>query len=281
MDYHLKFKLTNVPQNVLITQELPTDAYVTLHDVGSKLLSYRSGGGLPNITVDFSKFETNKGHVILKNSVLKELIQAHILPTSKISAIKPEKVEYYYNTGTYRQLPIVLCSNLKADKFYSISDVRLYPDSVKVYAPSEVLDTMTAVYTEFFQLQNITERTVRRVPFIHITGTKFMPENMLLRVDVDQITEKTITVPIHKINFPAEKALRTFPASAKVTFQVPMKIYRKITAEDFAIAINYDEVLNNTHEKLPLKLKSVPNGITHVRITPSEVDYILENVSSK
>ena len=49
---------------------------------------------------------------------------------------------------------------------------------------------------------------------------------------VDIYTEKTVEVPLHGVNFPADKALRTFPSKVQITFQVGLKRFRSIKAED-------------------------------------------------
>ena len=119
------------------------------------------------------------------------------------------------------------------DRQYYISDVIYSPDSVMVYAPQEILDTITTAYTES-------------------------------------------VVPVRGVNFPPDKVLRTFPSKVQVTFQVGLSHFKAITAEDFFIGVTYEELLNNKGEKCPVKLKSVPRYVNHVRLNPQEVDYLIE-----
>lgn len=277
-DFHVKLSLRNVPENVVVTTDLPSEVTVTLKDKGSRLLSYKYGGGLPTLNIDFRNYSQGSGHVTLHSSDLSKLLLPKLLPSTRISAFKPEAVDYYYNYGLHSRLPIRLRANLQPEKFYSVGGVRLTPDSVTVYATQEVLDTMTAVYTDRLEISGISERTVRRVGFVPVKGAKFEPANVLVRVDIDQITEKTVKVPVRWVNFPASMVLRTFPSSVDVTFQVGMSLYKQITSEDFVIVVNYDDVLQSAGGKLHLKLKSIPAGVTHVRISPEDIDYLIENV---
>ena len=81
------------------------------------------------------------------------------------------------------------------------------------------------------------------------------------------------------LNFPAEKKLRTFPAWANITFRIESGRYNKVSADDFVLATTYEELLNNTESsKLSLHLKTVPEGVSDVRISPKEVDYLIEQV---
>ena len=95
---------------------------------------------------------------------------------------------------------------------------------------------------------------------------------------VDFYTEKTVEVPIIGLNFPADKALRTFPASASITFRIGSAQFTQVTAESFVLGATYEELLNNVPEKYRLHLRSVPPGVSNVRIKPQEVDYLIENV---
>ena len=58
-------------------------------------------------------------------------------------------------------------------------------------------------------------------------------------------------------------------------------MYKQVNADDFVIAISYDDVLKNTNGKLHLSLKSIPAGVSRVRIVPEYVDYLIEDVTEE
>ena len=70
----------------------------------------------------------------------------------------------------------------------------------------------------------------------------------------DIYTEKTVEVPLHGVNFPADKALRTFPSKVQITFQVGLKRFRSIKASDFIINISYEELLKLGSDKYTVDL---------------------------
>lgn len=47
-----------------------------------------------------------------------------------------------------------------------------------------------------------------------------MPGAVDLTLPVDIYTEKTVEVPLHGVNFPADKVLRTFPSKVQITFKI-------------------------------------------------------------
>ena len=88
--------------------------------------------------------------------------------------------------------------------------------------------------------------------------------------------EKTVDVPVVGINFPAGKVLRTFPSKVQVTFQVGLRHFKDVSSDDFFIGVTYEDVLRTQGDKLPLVVKGSPDFVSHVRVVPSSVDYLIE-----
>lgn len=78
------------------------------------------------------------------------------------------------------------------------------------------------------------------------------------------------------IGFPKGKVLRTFPSKVQVTVQVGLKNFKSVTENDFLVGVSYADVIGNKSEKLPLTIKKHPDVVSHVRVTPSSVDYLIE-----
>ena len=90
------------------------------------------------------------------------------------------------------------------------------------------------------------------------------------------IRTKTVDVPVVGINFPAGKVLRTFPSKVQVTFQVGLRHFKDVSSDDFFIGVTYEDVLRTQGDKLPLVVKGSPDFVSHVRVVPSSVDYLIE-----
>jgi len=60
-----------------------------------------------------------------------------------------------------------------------------------------------------------------------------------------------------------------------------MSRFKEITADDFVLAVTYEELMKNRSPKIQLHLKSMPSGVSNVRIEPSEVDYLIEQVQEE
>lgn len=275
-DFAVSVRLRGVPENVVITTNLPAAFHVVLKDRGSQLLHYKYAG-LPILTFDFKNYDQQSGHVVLSLSDVTKVLIQKLPVTTKLVSYKPDKLEYYFNNGLNVRLPVQLRASLKAERLYGISSVRVIPDSVTVYASQEILDTLSGASTVPIYLSNLSESQERRISLAKVRGVKFEPASVKLRINVDQMTEKTVLVPVKWVNFPASKTLRTFPSKVKIIFQVGMSMYRKITADDFTLVVNYADLLKETDGNVHLSLKSIPVGVSHVRIVPNDVDFLIED----
>lgn len=276
-------KLNNVPSNLIITSDLPDELHVTVQDKGSILMKYLYGQPLTPVTVDYKNYDFGgmAGRVQVQEAEVRRAIAAQLFSSTRIQRIKPDTLEFFYNRGLKKKVPVLISGVIEPAQQYYLRHVVAKPDSVVVFAPSSILDTLQAAYTQNFYQAGLVESKNLQIPVRPIRGAKFIPDVLDVQIDVDIYTEKTVEVPIVGVNFPADKDLRTFPSKVKVTFKVGSKSYKSITADDFVLVISYEELINNESSKIPLHLKSIPEGVSSVRIHPSEVDYLLEQTSGE
>jgi len=270
--------LKNVPENVHITTDLPSEVHITIRDRGTTLLRFFRYTVQNAIEVDFEKYDAGltNGRVQVPVTDVQRMIQSQLGVSSHINAIRPDTLEYYYNRGVARKLPIKICGSIDASPQNYIQTMKLSKDSVLVYAPNSVLDTMQYAYTQVVNLSGLKENVVQNISFRRMKGVEYEPNRAEMTVYVGYYAEKTVEVPIIGLNFPGDKELRTFPSHAKVTFRVESGQYQRITADNFVLAITYEELLQNPSDKYRLHLKSLPEGVTNARISPREVDYLIE-----
>ena len=79
-----------------------------------------------------------------------------------------------------------------------------------VYAPQEILDTITAAYTQALNFEDVADTIRRRVNLADVRGAKFIPSFDDVTLLVDIYAEKSVEVPIRGINFPPDKVLSYF-----------------------------------------------------------------------
>ena len=236
-EFAIPVELRGVPKVVVVTTDLPEAVHVTLADRGIVLLDYAYGKDFTPIVIDFATYANATGHVVIPVSDVLKQISSQFSQGTRLVAAKPDNLEFYYNYGLCRKVPVRLQGVYRPDETHSLTDIRLKPDSVLVYASRTLLDTITAAYVHPLNLTAMTDTVVQKAPFDHVRGAKFVPAETEVMLCVDRLVEKTVQVPVRQANFPATKQLRTFPTQVSVTFQVSMGMYRSITAANFTISL--------------------------------------------
>lgn len=282
-DYEAEFsipvRLKDVPNNVVLTSEPPSELRIKVKDKGTVLLNYMLGKSFFPVNLDFDNYRGKNNHVRIYASEFEKKILNQLNASTHLLSVKPDTLEYIYATGKSKLVPVVLMGKVSADRQYYISDTIYKPDSVLVYAPANILDTITTAYTQRLELGNISDTLRLRVSLAKVRGAKFVPNVVDLTFPVDIYTEKTVEVPLHGVNFPADKVLRAFPSKVQITFQVGLSRFRKIKADDFLINVSYEELIKLGSDKYTVKLKATPRGVSHIRIVPAQVDFLIEQIS--
>lgn len=283
-DYETEFtvpvRLRKVPENVVITSEPISKLRVRVKDKGTALLNYMLGKSFYPVAIDFTDYKGTDNRVRIYASHFSKEIAAQLKASTQLLSIKPDTLEYIYSTGVSKQVPVRLQGEVKAGRQYYFPDTIFQPDSVRVYAPEDMMDTITAAYTQYLSLDDVSDTVVRHLSLQAPKGMKFVPSAIQMTLPIDIYTEKTVEVPLYGINFPAGKVLRAFPSKVQVTFQVGVSRFRQITAEDFHINVSYEELLDLGSNKYTVKLRSIPEGVSHVRFNPAQVDFLIEQISS-
>ena len=282
---HVPLELVSVPKSVIITTPLPSTLTVTIRDRGTNLFHYiRSGRLRAPIHLDFSLYDngslTGIGHIPMSD--IQHALQQQLLTSTRIQRISPDTLEFFYNRGVARRVPVKFQGKIETQDQTYLRYVEFNPDSVTVYAPQAVRDTLRYAYIVPQERKDVGRTASYDVGFMPIRGVLYKPSTIKMTAQVDIYTERTIHVPIVGTNFPAGISLKTFPAEATITYRVGAQMADKIHASNFVLAVTYEELLRarNAH-KYHLRLKSIPMGVSNVRITPREVDYLLEKTQEE
>ena len=272
----MQLKLKNVPENVVLTSELPNELKIGVQDKGTVLINYLLGKSLYPVTIDFEEYQDKGNQIRFLSSALSKRVTGQLSQSTKLLAIKPDTLELIYTRGEGKKVPVCLRGEVEAERQYYISERIFSPDSVMVYAPQEILDTITAAYTEALYVEEISDTTRHRAGIMPVKGARFTPSYSDITFMVDMYSEKTVDVPVQGVNFPEDKLLRTFPSKVQVTFQIGLRQFKTVNAEDFTVVVDYQTLEREKSEKCKPVLQKSPANVNLIRVAPAEIDYIIE-----
>ena len=278
-EFTIPVSIANIPKNAVLTSADTDTIKVTIRDKGFALFSYQFGDVLKKIRPSFRTYSRHNGMGVVPASDLKKLIAQQLSSTSVITAVKPEKLEFYYNYGNKKRVPLRWSGRVIPEELYYISRVDYSPDSVTIYASDEKLDSISMIYTEPLNYANFRDTLVAHCEVAKIKGVKIVPDQVKVTFVTDLLTEERIEgIPIQCLNMPEGKVLRTFPAKVAVKFVTGASIYRTLRPEDFTVYADYEEIRKHPTEKCRIFIKDVPRGISRARLEVNMVDYLIESI---
>jgi hypothetical protein len=280
-EFSIPVTVTNVPKNVVLTSDETDTVRMTIRDKGITLVTYMYGNGLRNIRINFNTYARNNGTGIISAGELQKLAYQQLASGSQITSVKPDKMEYYFNYGAKKRVPVRWSGRVIPDELFFISRVQYWPDSVDVYASTEKLDSITTMYTEQLNYVNFRDTLFVNVHLSRSKGVKTVPDMVKVGFYTDVLTDEDIEgVPIQGINMPPGKVLRTFPSRVTVHFVAGASVYKNLTYEDFTVVADYKEMKASPSEKCRIYLKKAPPGISRARLSIDAVDYLIEEDQS-
>lgn len=270
-------KLVNIPKNAVITTEIEDTVRVTIRDKGFAFLPYLYGEGIRPVTINFASYANkNSGRGVVPIADVQKMIYQRLSGSSRITGIKPDRLDFYFNFGLSKQVPVRISGGILPAKNYYLASVNIAPEVVTIYASKDILDSVRYISTEEVNITNFEDTVVRKVHLKKIRGVKAVPAIVSIRLSPDILTEESYDVPITAINMPQGKVLRTFPRRVAVKFNVGASAFRYIKFNEFRVIADYKELENHPSDKCTIYLNSVPHNVRNARLSVTRVDYVVE-----
>ncbi|MCD7710386.1 MAG: YbbR-like domain-containing protein [Porphyromonadaceae bacterium] len=275
--YRIPIKYTNFPDNTIITYDLPTSLTAHLRDEGTVLMNY-SLDGLPALEIDFRQYANSSDAFILTAEEIKEKIKKNLRNTTILTSISIDSLAVYYTQSSGKKVRLRITGTaLTIPQCIISGEIRSDIDSVQVYAPEYLLNTISYIETDSFLIKDLNRTVTKTVPLRRISGVKTIPQEVKLTIPVEELTSKTISIPISVDNLPRNVSLYTFPAMTKVECLVPTSQFSLISTEDIGISVDYNDIRTSTNDKLALKIDRLPSSVQYITLSPDSVEYILDS----
>ncbi len=270
-------RVTGIPKNVVLTSAATDTVRASIRDKGWVIMGYLYGQRMKVVSIPFRIYDRGNGGGSVASADLKRIIEQSIEVSSKVNTVKPERLEFFYNNGQRKRVPVRWAGRIIPDQLFFISQVTYSPDSVDIYTSKEKLDSIRAIYTEPLNYVNFRDTLTLESKLAHPADVKVVPERVQIRFYTDVLSEETMSnIPIQCLNVPQGKVLRLF-TKAKVHFVAGVSQIKTLRPEDFVVVADFNEIKQGQKEKCTLSLRQVPHGVSRARLEQKEVDYIIEN----
>lgn len=274
LNYELR--ITDMPNDILLTSTLPEEIKVNYSGHGWSVLQQLISNEQRFIEINFNEINQRSGKLNIDANVLSRAVIKKMPKELRYISASPNKIEAYYSNGQHKRVPIRFNGKITTGVSRYECGIFFSPDSVDIYAPQDVFDSIKVIFTKALTFSELEDTLVTKIALDTPTGVKVVPDSVKTTICVDLFTDNTITVPIFSENTPKNEVIKTFPSQAQVTFQVSSSLYRSISADDFMLVVDYNELKANM-SKCKVHIRQKPTMIRQVRLSPEYVEFVIEH----
>lgn len=271
--FFVKININDVPKNVTFISDVPDKVYVTIRDKGTSLMRH---GHLkdPSIDIDFRRYAAN-GVLRYRRADMMAALRNTFGTNATVSSISIDSIRLDYTTNPGKRIPVVIDGDVGAASGFVIAG-RLISDPVSVvaYSTSENLDTLHKVYTVHFERLGLSESTKMEVRIRPMAGIRTIPDEVQVRIPVETLVHKVVSVNVEPVNVPSGKGLLLFPSKVNVGFYVPMNRFNE-DETDIEVYVDYEDIERLRTKRIPVRIAKHPESLVNVSVVNDSVEYTI------
>jgi hypothetical protein len=273
----------NLPKERVLAEELPSRLNLYLKGPGYEILKLKlSGNRAPAIldisTLNYRRVPGSKDlNYYLKTSGIIPKLKNDLRSECQILYVKPDTLFFKFDRIIVKRVPVISSVEVITDRQYFIKGgISIEPDSIKISGPLRILDTVANVRTKYRKFTGVNETVRRNINLDLPDYFSASARKVSVTIPVEQFTEAELTVPVKIMNQPDSIDLKIFPDVVTVRGLVAVNDFKKLAEIPFEVIIDIGKVNLKSSERIPLEIRNVPPFLTSLRITPADVDFLIE-----
>lgn len=278
----IRFENSNKPDEIYFTRD--SVVVVKVEATGFAFL-FKSGFTTKKEKINFDinnlPINKSKGEMKFSSDFLKAPVAKSLGMEGFDISILPDTILLKWQKKYVKSVPVVSNAKFETKNSYTIlSKPVLLTKEVTIEGEKRILDKIDTIYTKEVTIENIDKSHVSLIPIdmeLYDKGVYFHTTNIPVKIEVAEVTENVVELPVNIIQQGVKENVKIFPAKVSVKYSVPIKDYKKVKAEDFEMYVLCSEEELNQHKKLVVKYSNVPKEVEILSITPRKVDYIIVN----
>lgn len=272
-DYHIRCQLVNVPDSIVVVDDLPPYLSVVVKGKGTQFVR-KDVLGLPVMELDFRQYSNNNGYITLSRAKLDSKLRELFGGGVTILAVVPDTLRLGFTSGAGYKLPLKVNADVTTSSHSVISGpIRAALDSVRVYTVGNIRPHIEYVETQTISCHDISDTTRVNVGMKRIAGVRVVPETVEVTIPVELLVSKKVSLPVRVENLPENTRMITYPSTIEVSYLVPMRLSNH-TINARAV-IDYNNA-NASTRFAPVSIESPKGGYRMVSVSQDSVEYVIE-----
>ncbi|MCD8042660.1 MAG: YbbR-like domain-containing protein [Tannerellaceae bacterium] len=267
----------NIPPDITFIHTPPDRVVARVKDKGSVLLNYSFGRTFSPIEINMRETSGHTGSLEVQTRDVEYDISKQLIGSTQLQTFEPSEIKVEYSQRAHKPVPVAFNGSILTQEGYALSgEITITPDIVEVFSNKEAIDTILTAQTVYTEIKNVTKPISRIIKLQASEGTAFEPEMVTINIPVEEFTEKSFEIPVRFIRVPSNLIIRAFPSMVKVNVHVPLSRYKDLTADEFAIEVDYGYLEENTTGVLSIDLTKKPEWASITTLQPDRIEFIFE-----
>jgi len=265
-------KFRDLPRNYSVGSTSADNVYLQIKGKGWVLAKLNLGGDNEfNISVHrrSGRYKSDLSNFIDANSWLAASFQ--------VLEIAPAQIEYEIEKVNSKRVPVV--QNFKLDfkpGFGPASKIIIEPETVEISGPSNLLQKIDTIKTEFREFTDISDNVKLNLPLDVPYGITIPNTECSLEFEVQRIVDKTFeSILIEARNVPPNQELILFPAKINVVLRGGINKLGKLTNENVKAYVDFWTALKQEGKTIE-PIVEFPPFTTLTSTQPKKLEYIIK-----
>lgn len=266
----------NVPQDKLLVGKIPQSLELRMQENGFTVAWFSLFP--PTVKIDLSKASIENDALVYVIDENHSDLQSQLEIDLDDHEFLKDALVVKYEQKQEKKLPVVFRLKIEYAVGYSAVEALKYePDSIKVSGPDNILDTLSKIFTQQLSLTKVKEDQQGTV-YLDTTAlpnVTFYRNKVKYAVDVEKVTEGKVQVPIEVMNVPPGLNVVIFPKEVVLFYQVNLKDFSKVTASDFRVVVDFDDVRGQQDFLIPEVIQK-PEFTSNIRLNEKRIQFIIK-----
>ena len=269
---------TDFPDDKVKVGEMPAHLDLQINAHGYALLRYKMFRNPVPVSFNVSAFNLSRrqdsSSAYILTRYLKDQIARQLPAELQLLEIQPDTLHFQFADRITRMVKIVPDFKYTIENQFTIKDeIQLTPDSVEVSGPDLILDTLSYVYTDRYDLGMLTRNYSDKVRLNKVADLQYSISRVNCTIELERFTELQVTVPIEVLNLPDSILLQTFPSNIKLNCKVGLSKYDRIESYNFRAVVDYDKI-DERVSTLSVSIQNLPDYLLGYEYYPKTVEFL-------
>ena len=261
----------NLPSALQLRAPLPPRLAIEVDARGAQLLAHALGG---DDTLRLDLADAARSGALPRERLLLQ-VEGHFPATVQVRSIRPDSLALQLEQKGLRQLPVYApLTVVPPPGWWQQGPLRLVPDSVRVLAPRELLDSARHWPTPALTLVADVPRWRQQVPLLPLGQALAEPASVTVEADFERYTEGRLRLPLTVANLPPGAQLRLAQPQVQLRYLAAWAEFPYLDADDFTLEVDAAQ-LHPDSPYLPVRVVRAPAGVRGLQVDPPLVRAVL------